>query len=373
MATSPYLITTSGNISYKTNGVWSTFVAPASTDNVTIANSSANFTQGYLNTFTLTSMEVPMTFQGTMGLENQTVQGPSGATRSTTTLTVTCAAHGYANGDVVTFGGADQSNYNVISTIANVTTNTFDMTVTNASATPATTSTAFTVQRSAYLSQPCTTLNFGTAGNNSSSVANGTGRFRMDMGTVATTINVFQTASNSTDNTQEPAMFLGSSTSNILNMRGGQVGIATGYATETSTLSQVNMTGGKLNLGPGVLWNTVIQSGGVLNLNCGGSSGASITQTFGARCKLSGAGTIGTISSSGFIQLDFRATSGASLTNLNINNGGVVDLSNNPLAITITNLTVSGNTTIIRNRANTSQVVITNPIVFAADSTLTYR
>lgn len=59
-------------------------------------------------------------------------------TRVSTTATVTHTAHGLENGDKVVIRGADQNEYNGIKTISNVTTNTYDYTVSGTPTTPAT-------------------------------------------------------------------------------------------------------------------------------------------------------------------------------------------------------------------------------------------
>jgi hypothetical protein len=59
-------------------------------------------------------------------------------TRSGSTATVTHTAHGKANGDKVIISGADQGEYNGVKTISNVTTNTYDYTVSGTPTTPAT-------------------------------------------------------------------------------------------------------------------------------------------------------------------------------------------------------------------------------------------
>jgi len=59
-------------------------------------------------------------------------------TRAGSTATATVTAHGYANGNSVLMAGATQTEYNGTFVISNVTTNTFDYTVTGTPATPAT-------------------------------------------------------------------------------------------------------------------------------------------------------------------------------------------------------------------------------------------
>lgn len=59
-------------------------------------------------------------------------------TRVGTTATATKKNHGFSNGKVVTIAGADVAAYNGAATLANVTTNTFDYTVSGSPVTPAT-------------------------------------------------------------------------------------------------------------------------------------------------------------------------------------------------------------------------------------------
>jgi len=60
----------------------------------------------------------------------------SSLTRSGTTATATSANHGLSNGQTVTISGANASDYNIVTTVSNVTTNTFDYTVSGSPATP---------------------------------------------------------------------------------------------------------------------------------------------------------------------------------------------------------------------------------------------
>lgn len=70
--------------------------------------------------------------------QGQTAKAASGITRSGSTATVTLSAHGFSNGDEITITGATQTAYNGSFVISNVSTNTFDYTVTGTPATPAT-------------------------------------------------------------------------------------------------------------------------------------------------------------------------------------------------------------------------------------------
>lgn len=65
-------------------------------------------------------------------------QSVTGITRTGTTATATVTAHGYRDGQVASISGANEADYNGNFTVTNCTTNTFDYTVANAPATPAT-------------------------------------------------------------------------------------------------------------------------------------------------------------------------------------------------------------------------------------------
>lgn len=111
----------------------------------------ANFEQLNANTHCEIEMEVEIAGSGIAGVApaygpllracamSETITTSSAAiTRSSSTATVTSAAHGFANGDTVKISGASQTEYNGTFVISNVATNTFDYTVTGTPATPAT-------------------------------------------------------------------------------------------------------------------------------------------------------------------------------------------------------------------------------------------
>lgn len=76
----------------------------------------------------------PLTLDFTLGTDKSV----TGITRVSTTVTATVTAHGYSNGDQINIRGADQTEYNGDFLISNVTTDTFDYTVSGSPATPAT-------------------------------------------------------------------------------------------------------------------------------------------------------------------------------------------------------------------------------------------
>ena len=76
----------------------------------------------------------PLTLDFTLGTDKSV----TGITRASTTATATVTAHGYSNNDQINIRGASQSEYNGDFLISNVTTDTFDYTVSGSPATPAT-------------------------------------------------------------------------------------------------------------------------------------------------------------------------------------------------------------------------------------------
>ena len=85
-------------------------------------------------TDTIGTTGAPLTLDFTLGTDKSV----TGITRVSTTATATVTAHGYSNNDQVNIRGANQSEYNGDFLISNVTTDTFDYTVSGSPATPAT-------------------------------------------------------------------------------------------------------------------------------------------------------------------------------------------------------------------------------------------
>src|SRR5690606_1689561 len=70
------------------------------------------------------------------GVGTGTTKTVASLTRSGSTATATVTSHGYSNGDLVTISGANETEYNGEFLITNVTTNTFDYTVSGTPSTP---------------------------------------------------------------------------------------------------------------------------------------------------------------------------------------------------------------------------------------------
>lgn len=345
MATT-YLTTTAGAANWSSASSWSLLAVPVNGDAVTIANSAADITSGLGHgAVTLASLAVPLTFTGTCGTTVQSVRSAS-ITRSGSTATATVAAHGYASGDAVTISGAAQSEYNGTFAISNVTTNTFDYSVSGTPATPATGSPL--AHRSDYLCIGVTSFTYGDPGNGTSAAA-GSGRFKINFGATQVAATVLGTRSTGADASLEPLRILGTHASNTLAVLGGLVGIATTTPDETATFATLNLVAGTLNAGAGLTWTTVNQVDGTLRLKSGGTT---FTQS-GGTATLDGAGTITTATVGGTLKLNLRkATAGDTVTTLHLTDGAELDLTGNPAAISIGTLQVSGSVKIRRNLAS---------------------
>lgn len=92
----------------------------------------------YYQTGTATVYRYDPGLNVSFGLSDGSSQSVTSITRSGSTATATVTGHGWNNGDFVEFAGANQTEYNGKYVIANVTTNTFDYTVTGTPTTPAT-------------------------------------------------------------------------------------------------------------------------------------------------------------------------------------------------------------------------------------------
>lgn len=191
--------------------------------------------------------------------------------------------------------------------------------------------------REKYLKISATTVNFGTT---ASGQGGGSGRFKLNTGSNATTINVQSTGSPAVQGS--PALILaGSHASNVLNVLAGNVGAAidpgltSQFATVrigfiTSPLSDVTLA-----VGSGGTVATVNQSGGRLSMAVGCTThaitngeatyeaGSITTLTIdGGTVYYKGTGTIGTVNGANGGGLIFsRDLRGRTITNCTMNAG----------------------------------------------------
>lgn len=173
----------------------------------------------------------------------------------------------------------------------------------------------------------------------------GSGRIKLDFLGTATTIYVYNTGS-PLDQQLEAVLLKGTDASNVLTVDGGSVGVAV-FGSETANLSggvKIGAGGGvnsapapTVRFGAGVTWATIVQEGGTVQTNSGGTT---FTQYAGTWMDYAGAVT--TINAGGTVY----PLSTGTITTLNVWSGGTVDFSLDTQARTVTNATVFGNHTI---------------------------
>lgn len=202
-------------------------------------------------------------------------------------------------------------------------------------------STAYLEYRDTYLKVGATTMNVGVGGGQATSGA-GSGRIKINAGTVQYTANVLSTGSPADQGL--PALTLkGTHASNAINLQQGRVGVAI-EAGDTSTLAAIKLgyltspaTDANLVLGSGVTLSscTVTQDGGTLEV----ASNLSTINQYGGTLTVLKAATVTTLN----VQTGtcYYQSSGT-ITTATVGAAGELDFSRDPRARTITNTTVYG-------------------------------
>ena len=204
-----------------------------------------------------------------------------------------------------------------------------------------------------------TTWTVGTPAPDGTSFS-GSGRIKLDFGSAAFSGTVLATGA-SVDSGAEPLRIKGSNAGNKLYVLGGRVGVATNLPGETATLAEVDVAGSSAvaNLGPGATWsNANVANGGTLTTNNGSTGALSIAS--GATATTQGTGAIAAVSAGGTVTLNHRPTSGAGVTTLNLYPTGTADFSQNPSAVTVTNLNHHKGGVLSANAANPGHLTVTN-------------
>ncbi len=185
----------------------------------------------------------------------------------------------------------------------------------------------------------------------------GSSRIKIDFGVAAFSGTILQTGS-SLDGGAEPVRLLANNAASRLSVLGGRVGIATNLPGETATLGEVDVAGSTAvcNLGPGVTWTTAnVSAGATLAVNSG-SGGASPWAW--ASVSTGGSALIDTINAGGMVAINHRPASGAAVNTLNLYPTGVVDFSQNPLAVGVTTLNHHRGGVLSANPANPSHLTV---------------
>lgn len=186
--------------------------------------------------------------------------------------------------------------------------------------------------REKYLKIGATTCNIGVGD------GQGSGRIKINFGSVQTAVNVWRTAS-PLEQGLPAVMLVGTHASNVLNVYRGSVGVAL-ESGQTSTIATLRVgymtsvdTDANVRLGSGVTLTTIEKSGGFLEIN---SAFTTLNHSAG-ETVIHGSGAATTINlDGGYI----RYNSSGTITTLTISGGATIDFSGDMRAKTVTNCTI---------------------------------
>jgi len=210
--------------------------------------------------------------------------------------------------------------------------------------------TSYFEYRSTYLAIGATTINIGLG------PGQGSGRIKINTGSVQTLVNVYQTGQPA-ETGVESFLFIGTHASNAVNVNRGSVGIAV-LSGEVATVLTLNvgylvdvLGDAKVRCGLGVTLGTVVKAGGNLETRCAFTTG---TQTGGTWTH--GAGAVTTLNvDSGTLNYDSTGT----CTTANVAKG-TLTFARDMRSKTVTTCNLfSGATLLDPNRI----VTFTNPVV----------
>lgn len=184
--------------------------------------------------------------------------------------------------------------------------------------------------RDTYLKISATTVTIGRG------TGNGSGRIKINFGTVQTAISVFNTGSR-TESGFPSLMLRGTNASNVLNVYNGDVGVAI-LAAETATIATLRQVGGTVYCGSGVTLTTITKSGGTLTTE---SAATTVTNEGGDFTAKGGAHT--TINMQGGT---LYYESSGTITTLSVYQNGTANFNNTNITRTVTNCNLSAGGTI---------------------------
>ena len=207
---------------------------------------------------------------------------------------------------------------------------------------------------SSYFLTAATLINVGYQ-YGGTSTASGSSLIRLNNGTVNATTTIYNTAASGTM-ANGPFQFLGTHSSNTLNVLSGIVSVAAD-PTESATIATLN-TGGTVTLGTGVTITTANVYNGALTLR---SAITTITQT-GGNVVTAGTGAITTFNLRGG---SANFTSTGTITTLNIQSA-TADFSQDPRAKTVTNCTMYAGGTLNVNNGVKGSITFSNNVIVTA-------
>lgn len=203
----------------------------------------------------------------------------------------------------------------------------------------------FAEHRTTYLEIGPVTLNIGDG------VGSGSGRLKINCQSDQTIMNVYGTGA-SVEAGVHALSWKGTHASNVVNVYGGDVGVAT-FSGETAVIATLRQTGGVLECSSGVTLTTINKLAGTLTTN---SAATTVTNDGGDATLRTGAHT--TINANGGT-VNYNST--GTITTLTINNDCVADFSGSNQAVTVTSTTVNDNGQLFDP---SDRITFTNPIAW---------
>jgi hypothetical protein len=192
----------------------------------------------------------------------------------------------------------------------------------------------------------------------------GSKRLNIDFGTTtAAQVNVYGTATSAQDQNRQTLRIRAVNASTDINIYGGTLAISDD-SSNSSTIGDVLIEAGSVNIGDSVTQTTLTQSGGTVNTQ---SSITTVTLKGGTlnQYDSTSASTITTLTVSNSGSLNHYAS--GTITTLNLN-GGSVDLTKTQKSKTVTTITASPGASLI---TDTGTVTITNDIALASNEKVT--
>ncbi|MDE2097150.1 MAG: hypothetical protein KGL39_07880 [Patescibacteria group bacterium] len=180
-----------------------------------------------------------------------------------------------------------------------------------------------------YLTISATTLNVGDTSN----AGSGSGRIKVNTGSVQTAVNVYSTGG-SEDPNAGAFLWKGTHAANTMQVQNGTVSVAI-YGGETATLATLTVSGGAVVCGLGTTLTTVTVSGG--NLDAASAITTLVLCGDGTHTHRAGNITTATVNDTSTLQVFGAIT----ITTLNLN-GGTLDLTNAGGTVTVINLNLNG-------------------------------
>lgn len=179
--------------------------------------------------------------------------------------------------------------------------------------------------RATYLTIGPATLNVGTG------IGSGSTRLKLDTGSDQVVLNVYATGQ-SGEAGVHALNWKGTHASNVVNVYGGDVGIAM-FSGETAVVATLRQNGGTIESGTGLTWTTISKAGGTLTTN---AAATTVTNDAGDLVLKSGAHTTITLTG-GTLYYESSGT----VTTLSIYADAIADFRRNNLARTVTNCTIT--------------------------------